>query len=241
MQMSGVLRSGLMLLAAGLFLVTGCRSTTDRMRVLEAEKADANRRNQELKNREAELRASLIESQSEAESEIARRRAAEARLALLMRRPEEPPAATKTPTVNITELRDRLGGSGIRVEKNGQNGAKLTLPADITFRPGKADLTSGAERNLRRVVLALKQTPGIRGLRIDGHTDADPIRKSGWADNRELSLARAEIVRTYLISRGLDETLMQVEGHGAEQPVDSNKTREGKARNRRVEIILVTR
>ncbi|MHC4931437.1 MAG: OmpA/MotB family protein, partial [Planctomycetota bacterium] len=87
--------------------------------------------------------------------------------------------------------------------------------------------------------VALKQTEGIRAVRVEGHTDSDPIRKSGWKSNEALSLARAEMVRKYLVDRGIEKSLLQVKGFGASEPVVPNKTDEGKARNRRVEIVVL--
>jgi outer membrane protein OmpA-like peptidoglycan-associated protein len=67
---------------------------------------------------------------------------------------------------------------------------------------------------------------------ISGHTDS-----TGSADlNRELSMSRAEAVRDYLVARGVDPSRLEVQGYGADRPIDDNGTIEGRARNRRVEI-----
>jgi flagellar motor protein MotB len=242
MLVNALARGGLAIAALGMVMLVGCRATTDRIRVLEAEKADAARRNQELVGEQAELRAELIEAQSNAESEEARRRAAEAQMDLIRRDREREQVPEEVPTVDVEELQRRLKGEGVSVYETGDGaGATIVLASDITFRPGRADLSKNAETTLERVVLALKETQGIQSLRIEGHTDSDPIRKSGWTSNRALSLARAERVRLYLASNGLQEGLMAVEGHGDTRPLDSNTTSNGKARNRRVEIVLLTR
>ena len=72
---------------------------------------------------------------------------------------------------------------------------------------------------------------------IVGHTDTDPIKKSKWKDNWELSAQRSLAVVRYLISKGIPkETILEV-GRGESQPVASNSTESGKAKNRRVEIV----
>jgi chemotaxis protein MotB len=71
-----------------------------------------------------------------------------------------------------------------------------------------------------------------------GHTDSDPIRKSKWKDNWELSAQRALSVVRYLIAKGIDKEKIRAVGCGATKPVASNSTRSGKARNRRVEIVV---
>ena len=117
-------------------------------------------------------------------------------------------------------------------------GSTIVLASDVTFRPGRADLNKDATRALGQVAASLKNVQQIGKIRVEGHTDADPIKKSGWKDNRELSLARANQVRRYLVSQGISEDLLSVEGFGEAKPIASNKTEAGKAQNRRVEIIL---
>jgi len=78
------------------------------------------------------------------------------------------------------------------------------------------------------------------GKQIDivGHTDADPIKKSKWKDNWELSTQRALSVVRYLIKRGIPEDRIRASGCGAARPIASNATVSGKAKNRRVEIVV---
>jgi OOP family OmpA-OmpF porin len=68
-----------------------------------------------------------------------------------------------------------------------------------------------------------------------GHTDAI----GGDAANQKLSVARAESVKTYLVSKGIEKNRVYTEGKGKKQPVADNKTAEGRAKNRRVEIEVV--
>jgi flagellar motor protein MotB len=239
MLVNAYARAGLALVAA--LLLVGCRTNTDRIRVLEAEKADAERRNRDLMHAQAELRAEKIKAEGEAESERARNEALEARLEMTDRTPSatEGRDSADTEGIDIERLSEELGKGAEVVGRDG-GGATIVLASDVTFPAGRADLNRQAQETLRRVAKTLKQTSGYTKLRIEGHTDSDPIRKSGWKDNRELSLARASKVRMFLVAQGLEEDLMSVEGHGADDPIASNTSSQGKARNRRVEIVLVT-
>lgn len=237
MLVNAYARAGLVLVVA--VLLTGCRTNTDRIRVLEAEKADAERRSRELMHAQAELRAEKIKAEGEAESQRARLEALEAQLEIARTpRDAEGPDSADRPGVDVAKLSAELG-KGAEVVERDDGGATIVLASDVTFRAGRADLNRQAQETLRRVARTLKQTDGFRQLRIEGHTDSDPIRKSGWRDNRELSLARASKVRMFLVAQGLEEELMSVEGHGAARPIASNTSSKGKARNRRVEIVLV--
>jgi outer membrane protein OmpA-like peptidoglycan-associated protein len=111
-------------------------------------------------------------------------------------------------------------------------GLVLTLSGSVLFRSGSADLLPSAKRRLNEVAEALKKTQSP--LVIEGHTDSQ-----GPADlNEELSYQRAESVRDYLAERGVDSSRIRTEGRGEDQPVASNKSPEGRANNRRVEIVI---
>jgi chemotaxis protein MotB len=73
---------------------------------------------------------------------------------------------------------------------------------------------------------------------VVGHTDTDPIQKSSWKDNLELSAQRALSVARYLMEHGIPDKQLRAAGCGPARPVASNATAEGKARNRRVEIVV---
>ena len=73
---------------------------------------------------------------------------------------------------------------------------------------------------------------------VVGHTDTDPIKKSKWKDNWELSAQRALSVLRYLVKRGITKEKIQAVGCGESQSIASNSTASGKARNRRVEIVV---
>jgi flagellar motor protein MotB len=71
---------------------------------------------------------------------------------------------------------------------------------------------------------------------VEGHTDSDPIKVSQWKSNQELSEARADAVKKYLVSKGVDANSVSTSGLGSSRPKSNDK-----AANRRVEIVVVTR
>jgi len=228
-------RAFLVVALGALLQAAGCRSSTDRMRVLEAEKADAERRNQLLKQKEAEMRAQMVKAEGDAESNKAKSEALEARLALA----QTHDTAGTGSKIDVNTLKRSFEGTGVTVTEREDGGATLIIASDITFNAGQADLNRKAEATLGKVVRTLKETKGVGKIRVEGHTDSDPIRKSGFKSNEELSLARANTVEHFLVAQGIDETILEVAGYGDDKPAASNSTPAGKARNRRVEIVLV--
>jgi OmpA-OmpF porin, OOP family len=101
----------------------------------------------------------------------------------------------------------------------------------IEFQPGNAQLTAAGVQVLNDLLPVLLQFSGRR-FEILGHTDDQGPRPSNLA----LSLARANAVRAYLISRGIPRTQIETGGWGPDKPVADNATQEGRARNRRIEF-----
>jgi chemotaxis protein MotB len=114
----------------------------------------------------------------------------------------------------------------------------VTLPDAILFDPGKANLRSATSKELDHIYSVLKAKYPGRHLEVAGHTDSDPIKKSKWADNLELSSQRAMSVARYLIQKGVAENKIGATGYGAARPITSNSTASGKQKNRRVEIVV---
>jgi chemotaxis protein MotB len=114
----------------------------------------------------------------------------------------------------------------------------VTLPNAILFDPGEANLKSATNAELDHILSVLQQKYPGKQIDVVGHTDSDPIKKSPWKDNWELSSERALSVARYLIDRGIPEDRIRAVGCGAARPIASNDTASGKARNRRVEIVV---
>ena len=117
----------------------------------------------------------------------------------------------------------------------------VTLQNKILFSPGKATLKKATSSELDHIVSVLERKYSRNHIDVVGHTDSDPIKKSKWKDNWELSAQRSLSVVRYLIKRGISESDIREVGRGASQPIASNSTSSGKARNRRVEIVVYVR
>ena len=111
---------------------------------------------------------------------------------------------------------------------------KMTL--QVFFDSGKAILTETDLKELPKAVDFLKKYPGTK-IRLDGYTDSTGAE----AYNMKLSERRAMAVRDYLVKEaGVDSLKITVVGHGGADPVADNKTPEGRAKNRRVEISILS-
>jgi chemotaxis protein MotB len=114
----------------------------------------------------------------------------------------------------------------------------VTLQNTILFDSGKATLKSTTSKELDKIVSVLKQKYASKDVDVVGHTDTDPIVKSSWKDNLELSTQRALSVARYLIAHGISDKQVRAAGCGAARPVASNSSSTGKAKNRRVEVVV---
>lgn len=111
---------------------------------------------------------------------------------------------------------------------------KVTYAADAFFDFNKADLKQEAKTKLDDLVSKTKEI-NLEVIIAVGHTDSI----GGDAYNDKLSVKRAESIKTYLTSKGVEANRVYTEGKGKKQPVADNKTAEGRAKNRRVEIEVV--
>ncbi|OJY15765.1 MAG: hypothetical protein BGO98_24140 [Myxococcales bacterium 68-20] len=120
---------------------------------------------------------------------------------------------------------------GVHARKS-DKGLILTISGSVLFPSGKSELLPSAKERLSEVARALKDDK--RSLLVVGHTDTQGSPES----NERLSDARANAVRLYLVREGIDDDRIRSEGMGETLPVAENTTPEGRANNRRVEIIL---
>jgi len=117
--------------------------------------------------------------------------------------------------------------------KEEERGLVITLSGSVLFASSKSELLPEAQIRLNQVADALLATKE-RKLTIEGHTDSQ-----GTASyNQDLSQRRADAVRSYLISRGYPGDLILAQGIGENRPIADNKSAEGRANNRRVEIVV---
>jgi flagellar motor protein MotB len=154
----------------------------------------------------------------------------------------EAPASPETGP-SAGDLRDVLRQEGINdleISTNPDGHVVITLPGAICFASGKAEVMVTGRKRLDIIGdIVANQFPGV-DLRVEGHTDSDPIRKSNWGTNQKLSEARARAVAEYLVrSTPLGWDRVESHGYGDTRPIAENTTRDGKARNRRIEILLI--
>ncbi len=123
---------------------------------------------------------------------------------------------------------------GTKVDEKGcaQIEQPLARLEDVLFESGRAALRPGIEETLTELVSILENNPDIR-VRLEGHTDNIGSESS----NEMLSQKRAESVKDYLVSAGVDAARIQTIGMGESNPIATNATEEGRAQNRRVDIM----
>ncbi len=186
----------------------------------------------QIRAEEAERQAEEARALGEQETAAAREEAdqaqrfakAQARETALARREAElAGAAADALRTRINTLRATRGAQGMQMSLD-----------DVAFAPGQSRLRAEASDSLAKVAEFVAQDPG-KLIRIEGHTDS-----TGSANaNQVLSQKRAEAVRDALETLGVDPSRMTAVGVGAERPIAPNDNAEGRARNRRVDVILV--
>jgi OOP family OmpA-OmpF porin len=112
---------------------------------------------------------------------------------------------------------------------------EIQILKKIEFDTGKATIKKSSYGILDEVVSLLKANPGIKKIRIEGHTDS----RGGRDMNMKLSSDRAASCRQYLTEHGIDASRLDSEGFGPDKPIDDNKTEPGRQKNRRVEFHIV--
>jgi type VI secretion system protein ImpK len=152
--------------------------------------------------------------------------------------PERPrrlpiPEPTAIPAFLAEEQRQGL----VTVQEEAQRVLIRLVSADL-FAPGSAEIASSSRPLLDRIGQALRTRPGH--VMVTGYTDSDPVRRSlRFANNQELSEARAASVKALLAETVGDAARLTSVGKGERDPIGDNRTEEGRARNRRVEVMLL--
>jgi outer membrane protein OmpA-like peptidoglycan-associated protein len=118
--------------------------------------------------------------------------------------------------------------------KQEPRGMVITLSGSVLFASAKADLLPAAQVKLNDVATALTKEDPISKIVVEGHTDSQ-----GQASyNQELSQRRAQVVRDYLVTRGIASDRITAQGFGPTRSIAENTSPEGRANNRRVEIVV---
>jgi chemotaxis protein MotB len=223
----------------------------NRVRELEQQLADANTAREQLDRRLAEMTANngalsdrlralgenvegLQSHVQGLQSDLERTQRA---LAELQERERQAQARLATFRQMIERFRAMIASGRLRV-RIVRGRMVVELPDNILFESGEAELKEAGEAALAEIVEVLKTIPG-REFQVAGHTDNIPISSRRFPSNWELSTSRAVAVAKFMIERGLEGGRISAAGHAETAPVASNDTPEGRAQNRRIEIILL--
>ncbi len=144
----------------------------------------------------------------------------------------------------IDTFRDMLGKFRAMIESGkikiriADNKMLVEMASAILFPSGKAKLSEEGKEALTEVA-GILATIEDRNFQVAGHTDNVPIRNRRFKDNWDLSTARAVAVVRHLVENGMPRDNLSAAGYADIQPVASNEIEEGRAKNRRIEIVLV--
>jgi SH3 domain-containing YSC84-like protein 1 len=139
------------------------------------------------------------------------------------------PPAAKPLVAELNRYRRGEGSGDVESSLGSKSRVALT---DVQFETGKADITPDSETALNSVLSTLKDHADWK-VRVEGFTD----NVGGKAANEKLSADRAEAVANWLADHGIDRSRLSSKGYGPARPVASNKTDDGRAKNRRVELV----
>jgi len=138
----------------------------------------------------------------------------------------------------LKALQPEIARGTVAIMQSG-DGLTINLDSSLLFAPGHEQLRDGGKDALIRVGTVLKDFPGKR-VHVAGHTDSTPIRgalQKKFPSNKELSDARARYASEALQEGGFTSGI-SAEGHGSDSPIATNNTVEGRAKNRRVEVLV---
>jgi len=215
-------RFGLVFLALAVFMVQGC-AELDELRT-------ANRR-QAITVRDQMTELDKLRAELDAANKVNR---------VYEDRAQSDEEEKKRLLAELERLASSIGGGA--VVRNTSEGPMIQLPETILFDSGLAKLKPQGEVALEKIAKHLKSHPAAI-VRIDGHTDNDPIVKSKylWKSNHHLSAGRALSVFHYLVNKAhIDEKRLHIAAYGPNRPIASNKNKAGKAQNRRVEFLILS-
>jgi chemotaxis protein MotB len=149
---------------------------------------------------------------------------------------------------DLVELREQISliasergiGNSINFRQEAR-GLVVTIVSDqVLFAPGSADFAAGGSDVLLAVVDAIRDTPNA--IQIEGHTDNIPLSNGRYGSNWELSSARSTSVLRYMVEvLGFPADRITASAYGEQRPIADNATVDGRSKNRRVEIVVLTR
>jgi len=206
------------------------RKMADTIERLTNERDKALAENAKLKSDLAKLKADSAMADVETQRWKDKYEAAQAQLDKALAELEKQP-----PALDYDAIKKWADAHGIEFRKGA-----LILPSDIFFDSGKVTLKPGVTDQLKGLAEVFAEKYADTELAIEGHTDNDPIKVSGWADNWQLSCERARVILNVLEKEGIPSEKMHIVGYSMYRPEADNSTKEGKAKNRRVELRIVS-
>src|SRR3989338_1338417 len=136
-------------------------------------------------------------------------------------------------------LKKEIGNYKAKLEMT-ERGLVITFLSEVFFDSGKDVIREDGKGSLQKVAEVLNQNVPNSNVAIEGHTDNQPIKYSGWKTNWELSSARALAVLHYLVDEcKVKPTRLSANGYGEYRPVAANDTKENMQKNRSVEIVIL--
>jgi len=194
--------------------------------------------NKELVSRNEELRTRLVATSAEQKAMQAKLARLETELVRQKKRAAASSPASRADT-RLEKLARMLGPLGTPiVTPEGARGIRIN--GDFLFRSGKTNIRSEAKATLSKLAAIITNADDGVIIFVDGHTDSDPLRvtKKLYGDNYGLGAARANSVARELIKLGAPRERLVTRSFGPDVPIADNKTKEGKKKNRRVEIVF---
>ncbi len=204
------------------------RAEVDRLKIADAEKQGVKVRDSQVKNTQAALATTREQLKDERTASAAQGKELEKTAAQL----ESEKQARLTAEGKLAGAMKDL--ASIAAVKEEPRGVVITLSGGVLFPSGKYTLLETAKTKLDQVADALKQQNADQTMVVEGHTDS----QGSDATNQPLSLNRANSVREYLVSRGVDAAKINAVGLSSSRPLVDNKSVENRSNNRRVEIII---
>jgi len=136
-------------------------------------------------------------------------------------------------------LKKEIGAYKAKLQMT-ERGLVITFLSEVFFDSGKDIIKNDGKLSLDKVAEVINRNAPNSAVAVEGHTDNDPIKYSGWKSNWELSSARALAVLHYLIGQGkIKPQRLCANGYGEFHPVAPNDTAQNKQKNRRVEIVIL--
>ena len=207
---------------------------------LEAQKLEINKNLEQISKTNSEL-SQLEKNKLELQKELAASQellnSSEAQLETMRQIEAETKKRNEIYARFVSELQKMIDGGQLTVSIE-KGRIVINLPENVLFKTGHSNVNPEGQKALKQIATVLKEFSD-RSFQVEGHTDNVPIKSARYPSNWELSTARAMSVVHLMIAEGVDAKNISAAGFGEFQPRADNETKEGRALNRRIEIIML--